>query len=410
MLKKVVITNASSGARSETVVDTDTHEKALVGAGVSANENAAVEDIVGLDETVHRLTTPKDSQTDRVAFFNGLAACLERNIGIVKSLQLQANRVKTPKYRGIIAEMVYDLSIGEKFSDAAAKHPMAFPPEIHSLLVAGEEAGQLAAVCKRIGNSQKKTSRIMKKLKTGMIYPAIVLVLGIGVVIAMSYTLVPAMKRLYESLHVALPFGTKALLAISDVLIKQPWTVLFPIGGVVFLFKNFGKIAATKTAQNIFLKLPVVGNLVRKSAAAVSFRCLAMLIDANVRLSQALKITADSSWHWHYKTFFNNIADHVTVGRTLFEGFVTEAHWLGPDSRNLCGLMELCAETGTGTEMLNEIAGDYEDDLDTIASQIDKILEPITILMLGGIVGFLVYAIYAPIFSIGDALLPGKKK
>ena len=410
MLKKVTITNVHTGAAFQAVVDTDTNEKALIGAGVSSSENAAIEDITGVDETIHRFTSPKDSPDDRVLFFNGLATCLERNIGMIKSLQLQANRVKTPKYRGVIAEMAYDLSIGEKFSDAAAKHSVVFPPEILSLLIAGEEAGQLAAVCKRLGSSQKKTARILKKLKTGMIYPAIVMVLGVGVVIAMSYTLVPAMKNLYTQLHVALPFGTRALLVISNTLIHQPWTVLLPIMGIVMLFKNFGKIAATKTAQNLFLKMPVVGGLVRKSASAVSFRCLAMLIEANVRLSSALKITADSSWHWHYKTFFEKVGEHVTVGGTLFEGFVQEAHWLGKDSRNLCGLMELSAETGTGTEMLNEIASDYEDELDSIASQIDKILEPITIVCLGCIVGFLVYAIYAPIFSIGDALLPKSGK
>ena len=87
-----------------------------------------------------------------------------------------------------------------------------------------------------------------------------------------------------------------------------------------------------------------------------------------------------------------------------------ESHWLGPDGRDICGLIELSAETGSGTEMLNEIADDYEDELDTVANQIDKILEPITIVLLGVVVGFLVYAIYAPIFSLGDALLPKNGK
>ena len=127
---------------------------------------------------------PRTAWRTGCAFFSGLARCLDRNIGLIKSLQLQANRVKTPKYRGIIAELAYDLSIGEKFSDAASKHPMVFPMEILSLLIAGEEAGQLPAVCKRIGGAQKKTARIIKKLKTGMIYPCIVLVMAVGVVIA----------------------------------------------------------------------------------------------------------------------------------------------------------------------------------------------------------------------------------
>jgi type II secretory pathway component PulF len=171
-------------------------------------------------------------------------------------------------------------------------------------------------------------------------------------------------------------------------------------------FKNWGKIAGTRRAQSLFLKLPVVGGLVRKSASAIGFRCLAMLLQANVRLSKALQITAEASWHWHYRTFFNNLADHMSVGRSLHEGFLMESHWLGEDGRNICGIIELASETGSGGDCLNEIADDYEDELDTIANQIDKILEPITIMMLGGIVGLLVYSIYAPIFSLGSAILP----
>ena len=409
MLKRVFITNIHTGAKHEAVVDTDSHEKALIGAGVASNETATIEDIAGVDETVHRITLPKDSLDDRVLFFNGLARCLERNIGLIKSLQLQANRVKSPKYRGVIADMVYDLSIGEKFSDAVSKHPSVFPKELLSLIIAGEEAGQLATVCTRIGGAQKKTARILKKLKTGMIYPAVVMTLGVAVIIIMSYTLVPAMQKLYTDLKVPLAMGTKILLALSNLLIHQPWTLLFPIGGLVMFFKNWGRISSTRGAQTLFLKLPVVGNLVRKSASAVSFRCLAMLLQANVRLSSALTITAEATWHWHYKEFFERLAGHVNVGRTMHEGFLIESHWLGTDGRSICGLIELASETGAGTEMLNEIADDYEDELDTLANQIDKILEPITIMMLGCMVGFLVYAIYSPIFSLGDAILPKNK-
>lgn len=409
MLKKVLITNVHTGSKHEAIVDTDTHEKALIGSGLASNETANIEDIVGMDETVHRLTLPKDNLDDRVLFFNGMARCLERNIGIIKSLQLQANRVRSPKYRGVIAELVYDLSVGEKFSAAIAKHPSVFPKELLSLIVAGEEAGQLAAVCRRIGGAQKKTARIIKKLKSGMIYPGVVICLGIAVVIIMSYTLVPAMQKLYTEMKVPLATGTKILLAISDLLIHKPWSLLIPIVGLYYFFKHWGSISSSRPAQNLFLKLPIVGKLVRKSASAVSFRCLAMLLEANVRLSSALQITAEATWHWHYKEFFERLAGHVNVGRSMHEGFLIESHWLGPDGRSICGLIELASETGAGTEMLNEIADDYEDELDGLANQIDKLLEPITIVILGVMVAFLVYAIYAPIFSLGDAILPGKK-
>jgi len=127
-----------------------------------------------------------------------------------------------------------------------------------------------------------------------------------------------------------------------------------------------------------------------------------------VRLSSALDITAQASWHYHYKELFIRLREHIAVGRTLHEAFLMEAHWLGPDARNLCGLIELASETGSGTEMLAEIADDYEEELDNLAATLDKMIEPLTMMILGVMVGFLIYAIYGPMFSLGDVIL--KKK
>jgi type IV pilus assembly protein PilC len=408
MLKKVKVTNLNTGKSSVTLVDTDTHEKALLGSGITSNETAAIEDLVGIDETIHRLTTSKGGVEDRAQFFSGLSRCLERNISLTKSLTLQVNRMQSARYRGVIAELISGISMGEKLSDCMAKHPDAFPDDVLSLVIAGEEAGQLSRVCRRIGIAQKKSSKIIKKLKNGMIYPAVVIVMAVGVVIAMSFTLVPAMSNLFTSFGKDLPMGTKALIWLSNLLIKQPYMAALPFIGLYFLFSNFGKITAIPKVQDWILKMPIVGNLTRKSAAAVSFRTMAMLVDSNVRLSSALEITARASWHHHYKQFFSRLRDHIAVGRNMHEGFLLESHWLGPDARSICGMIELASETGTGTEMLTEIADDYEEELENLAGQLDKIIEPLTMMILGVMVGFLIYAIYGPIFSLGDVVL-GKK-
>ncbi len=408
MLKKVKVTNVNTGRTSITLVDTDSHEKALIGSGVASNETAAIEDIVGVDETIHRLTTSKGGVDDRAQLFSGLGRCLERNISVTKSLALQVNRMQSARYKGVIAELISAIGTGEKLSDCMAKRPDVFPDDILSLIIAGEEAGQLPRVCKRIGAAQKKSSKIIKKLKNGMIYPAVVIVLAVGVIIAMSFTLVPAMSKLFESFGQDLPLGTKMLIWLSKLLMEQPYMAAAPFFGLYVLFQNFGKITAIPAVQDLILKLPIVGNLTRKSAAAISFRTMAMLVDSNVRLSSALEITARASWHHHYREFFSRLRDHIAVGRNLHEGFLMESHWLGPDARSICGMIELAAETGTGTEMLSEIADDYEEELDNLAGQMDKIIEPLTMMILGVLVGFLIYAIYGPIFSLGDVVL-GKK-
>ena len=409
MLKKVSLTNTSTGRTHHVVVDTDTDAKALVGAGKAANENAKITPIGGADEFVQRLSAKKPSLDERVSVFGGLARCLERNISTIKSLELQTGRVKSPRFRGILAELAHQISIGEKFSDALALFPDVFPDDVLALVRAGEESGRLAVVCSQIANTQRKTLRILKKLKTGMIYPVIVLVLAVAVTIAMSFTLVPAIAKLYGSMNAKLPLATLAMMKFSDILVHQPYLAALPFIGLGLLFKNWGKIYALPAVQKLALRIPTVGMIIRKSAATVSFRALAMLLQANVRISTALEITAQSSSHIFYREFFLRVREHVLEGMDLPESFLMESHWLGEDGRIISAVMQIASETGSANEMLDEIAADYEDELDTIANQIDKILEPITIVCMGVMVGFLVYAIYGPIFGLSKVILPQKK-
>jgi type II secretory pathway component PulF len=409
MLKKVTLTNMNTKKSTDIIVDTDDDVKAVIGSGKAPNEMAKVHSIDGIDESIHRLSLPKPSMDDRVALFAGVARCLERNISTIKSFELQANRLKSPRYRGVVADISTQIAQGEKVSDAMAKHAELFGDAMLALVRAGEEAGQLPEVCNRIAKGQKKTLRIIKKLKSGMIYPAIVLFIGVIVIVVMSYTLVPSVSKLYGTFKAELPWATKGMMALSDILINKPWMLLFPAFGIYMLLKNWGKIMRIPKVQRFLIKVPTIGNIIRKSAAAVSFRCLAMLLEANVRVSTALHITAQSSPNIVYTEFFDAVAKHTEDGLALPESFLLESHRLGEEGRSIAGLMEISSETGSSTDMLDEVANDYEDDLDTIGNQIDKIIEPFTIVILGIMVGFLIYAIYSPIFNLGSVVLPKTK-
>jgi type II secretory pathway component PulF len=221
---------------------------------------------------------------------------------------------------------------------------------------------------------------------------------------------VPEVKKLYGEFHAELPLATMVMMKTSDILIHYPYLAILPFGFIILVIKKWGRIYSKPPVQKLLINLPTAGTIIRKSAAAVSFRCLAMLMEANVRISTALRITSEGAPHIYYRQFFARIQRHIEDGLMLPEAFLMESHWLGPDGRNICGVLEISAETGSATDMLNEIADDYEDELDTIANQIDKILEPITIIVLGAIVGLLIYAIYGPIFGLGKVILPDAKK
>lgn len=408
MLKKVTLTDTVTKKSITLIVDTDDDEMAILGAGKAPNEVATVESITGADEFVQRNTWKKPSLDDRIALFGGLGRCLDRNISAVKALGMQAGRVGSPSYRGAIAGIIKQIQLGEKFSDALATFPKLFSDDVLALIRAGEESGQLALVCNRIALSNSKTLRILKKLKSGMIYPAIVLVIAVGVVITMSFTLVPAIAKLYSSMKATLPLATLAMMALSNVLINQPYLAIVPFIGLFYFFKRWPDIYRNVSVQRFIIRIPTVGPIIRKSAAAVSFRILAMLLQANVRINYALEIVAAGATHVDFREFFLAVRDHVTEGEGLPESFLKESGRLGPDGRMVAAMMQIAGETGSATEMLDQIAADYEDDLDGIANQIDKIIEPITIIVMGTFVGLLVYAIYGPIFNLSRVVLPQK--
>ncbi|MEM9481400.1 MAG: type II secretion system F family protein, partial [Verrucomicrobiota bacterium] len=225
MLKQVSLNNVNTGRTAQILVETDSDEKAIVGAGKAPNESAKVTHLAGLDASIKKFTSKGPNLADRANLFAGVARCLERNIPAIKSFELQANRVKSPRYRGIIAEVSHQISIGEKISDALDKFPSEFGSEVVALIRAGEESGRLPEVFQQIGNSQKKTLRILSKLKKGLIYPGIVITMGIAVIILMSYTLVPAVSKLYKDLGADLPLATQVMMKLSDTLITKPWVL-----------------------------------------------------------------------------------------------------------------------------------------------------------------------------------------
>jgi type IV pilus assembly protein PilC len=408
MLKKVKLTNIYNGKTSEVIVDTDDDAKAVFGAGKAPNETAEVTDISGADEFVNRISLKKPSLEESAQFFNGMARCLQRNIAINKGLELMTGRLQSPRFRGAVAEISRSILAGEKMSDAFAQHPDLFTEDVLALIKAGEESGQIDSVFQQITSGREKSLRILRKLRSGMIYPVIVIILAVVVVIVMSFTLIPAVSKLYVSMNVALPLPTQMLMWFSNLLIHQPYMAAVPIIGLVALFKNWGKIYRIPKVQIFLSRIPTVGNLIKKTAAMVSFRILALLLHANVRVAAALEIAAKSANHVEFEEFYLRVRDHIVDGLSMPESFLMECHRLGADGRGIAAIVQMAGETGGMNEVLDQIASDYEEQLDLMSAQIDKLLEPFVLVILGSVVGGIIYAIYGPIFGLSKVILPQK--
>jgi len=406
MLKRVRLTNIYNGKSAEVIVQTDSDSKAIFGAGKAPNETAEVSDITGVDEYIHRLSGKSASLEEAVTLFSGLARCLDRNISLNKSLELVAGRLTSPAYRGAVADINASILSGETMSSAFALHPELFTEDALALIRAGEESGEINTVFRQITSGRAKSLRILRKLRAGMIYPVIVLLLAVGVVIIMSYTIVPSMSKLYASMNVQLPLATRALTAFSDMLVTRPYMALLPLIAIGALVKNWSKIYRVPNVQLFFSRIPTVGTLIKKTSAMVSFRVLALLLHANVRVASALEIAAKSSNHVTFEGFFLAVRNHIQDGLSMPESFLMESHRLGADGRNIAALVQMASETGNMNEVLDELASDYEEELDLMSAQIDKLLEPFVLVILGAVVGGIIYAIYGPIFGLSKVLLP----
>ena len=409
MLKQVKLTNIYNGRVSKVIIDTDEDAKAVFGSGKSPNETAEVTDIAGADEFINRISQKKPNLEEAAQFFNGMARCLQRNIAINKALELMAGRLQTPRMRGAVADISRSIMSGEKMSDAFAMHPDIFAEDVLALIRAGEESGQIDMVFQQLTSGREKSLRILRKLKAGMIYPAIVLVLAVVVIIVMSFTLVPSISKLSASMNVTLPLATRVMMGFSDILLKKPYMALIPFGGIYLLIKYWGKIYAKAPVQRFFSRVPSVGKLITKTAAMVSFRILALLLAANVRVVNALEIAGKSAGHVDYEDFYLKVRDHIADGLSMPEAFLMECHRLGEDGRIIAAVVQMAGETGSMNEVLDQIATDYEEQLDLMSAQIDKLLEPFVLVILGTVVGGIIYAIYGPIFGLSKVLLPQKK-
>jgi len=408
MLKKVKLTNIYNGRTSEVIVDTDDDAKAIFGAGKAPNETAEVTDITGADEFINRATQKKPNLEESAGFFNGMARCLQRNIAVNKGLELMTGGLKSPRFRGAIAQISDRIMAGEKMSDAFAEHPDLFSEDVLALIKAGEESGQIDMVFQQITSGREKSLRILRKLKAGMVYPAIVLVMAVLVILVMSFTLVPSLAKLYASMNVPLPLVTRLLVGFSNILVHQPYVAALPIIALLAFFKNWGKFYKIPKVQIFLTRIPTVGTLIKKTAAMVSFRILALLLQANVRVATALEIAAKSSNHVEFEEFYLKVRDHIVDGLSMPESFLMEAHRLGADGRSVAAVVQMAGETGGMNEVLDQIATDYEEQLDLMSAQIDKLLEPFVLIILGTVVGFIIYGIYGPIFGLSKVLLPKK--
>ncbi len=338
---------------------------------------------------------------DVVAMARQLATMVTAGLPISKTLDVLLQQTPNPRLRKILSECLRDVEGGTSLSVAFGRHPQVFSPTFQALLKAGESSGKLDEVLLRLATTMEAERELNSKFKTAMIYPFIVVTAMIGVFFMMMFFVIPRLATMYESLNVELPLVTKIMINMSDFIIKFWYVVAIGAAGSIFALKSFlASPVGKETKANLIFSFPVFGKITKLKEYAQFTRTLALLVSAAIPIVDALNIVSNVSGNSKIREATAGAARYVEKGSSLSDFLKTEKSFPA-----LIGQMTAVGEeTGKLDDMLNQVANFYDSETDHAVKGLSAALEPMILLMLGGMVAVLIISIIVPIYKITSSI------
>ncbi|MGA0919897.1 MAG: type II secretion system F family protein [Gemmatimonadaceae bacterium] len=353
--------------------------------------------VVSLEEVAVRRTTGRVAMRDIVVFTRQFSTMINAGLPIVQALDILAKQTQNPVLQAVTRQVVFDVESGRTVAEALAKHPNAFSELYVNMVAAGEAGGILDTILLRLATFLEKNDALLRKVRSAMIYPAVILTIAIGAVAVLLVFVIPTFQGMFASVGAALPLPTRLVIAVSDFLQGFWWMVLGGIAALVVVWRRaYATPSGRRSIDRMLLAAPVVGDLLRKSAVSRFTRTLGTLISSGVSILDGLEITA--------KTAGNRVvADAILASRASIAGGDTIA---SPLARSrafppmVISMIAVGEQTGGLDEMLRKIADFYDDEVDTAVSGLLALVEPVMVIALGIVVGGMVVAMYLPIFDL----------
>lgn len=334
-------------------------------------------------------------------FTRQLATLIGSGLPLVRALYVLERQEKAGLLKATIRGLAEQVEGGSSFSEALSKFPRAFEPLYVNTVKAGEAGGVLEVVLTRLAEFAEKSQRLEGRIKSAMIYPALVLTMALSVLGFLITFIVPKFLQIFKEMNVELPVMTKVLLVVSDFA-KSKWYIgLGLIGLGIMLFNILYRLPATKLLiDKAKLEIPVMGQLVRKIAIARFSRTLGTLLSSGVPILQSLMVAKDTTGNEAMARSIVVVHDAVREGETIAKPLL-KAGLFPAMAVNMISVGE---ETGALDQMLLKVADVYDEEVDVTVTGLMSILEPFLIIGLGLIVGFIVIAMFLPLFQLVTAL------
>lgn len=344
-------------------------------------------------------------------FTRQLSTLQDAGLPLLRSLVILEQQQKPGKLKTILLDVVEDVESGTSLSDAMSKHPKAFDRLYTKMVAAGEIGGVLDLILQRLANFMEKSERLKARIKGAMIYPICVIVVAVAIVTGIMYFVIPKFKDIFNDFDVTLPGLTLWLIDASLWIAGTPESGQQAIPGYVWIIASpfliyffFALIRKTKPGRAAFdivlMKIPVIGTLVEKTSVARFTRTLGTLIAAGVPILEAVLITRDTSGNHVYEKALNEVHDSIREGESvaapLREAKVCDSI--------VVNMIEVGEETGDLDIMLVKVADNYDEEVDVAVSALLSLLEPLLVVVLGGIVGTIVLALFLPLVKMIESV------
>jgi type IV pilus assembly protein PilC len=345
----------------------------------------------------------KITSGDIAVFSRQLATMMAAGVPLVQSFEIVGRGHENPSMQELILTIKGDVEGGTSLADSLRKHPLYFDDLFVNLVSAGEHAGVLEELLHKIATYKEKTESIKGKIKKAMFYPAAVIVVAIIVTAVIMIFVIPQFEGLFSGFGADLPAFTRLVVNIAHVVQDWWWAMLLGTIAFGFAFAHIWKRSRPfrQTVDKILLKVPVIGNILHKSAIARFARTLSTMSAAGVPLVEALESVAGATGNVIYGDAVLRMREDVATGQSL---------QLAMKQRNLfpnmvLQMVSIGEESGSLDDMLAKVADFYEEQVDNAVDALSSLMEPLIMVILGVLIGGLVIAMYLPIFKMGSAIM-----
>ena len=340
----------------------------------------------------------KISVKEKALFANKLSALVDAGVPIMRSLDLMHRQQKSALFRRALSAMTAEVNQGSSLGTAMRRWPKVFDNLSIAMVEAGEAGGVLDETLKRLAKLLEENARLQNQLKAAMGYPITVLVIAILVFLGMTIFLIPTFAEIFDQLGAELPVFTQMMINLSKLL-RSTFSI-FLVGGIILAIYAFTRFYATpagrRQVDGIFLKLPLFGDLLQKTASAQFCRTMSSLSKAGVPIMMSLEILHDTTNNAVVGDAIKNSRNDISEGVPLSTALALKRVF--PEM--MVSMLAIGEETGEMDTMLSKVADFYEDEVSTAAKTLTSLIEPVMIVLVGGIVGSILLAMYMPMFSV----------